>query len=146
MRKPKLVIAGVYRALRPRGRFVGELGGHGNVAAIATAMRAVAKARGGDPEHVTQWFFPTVEEYGALLTKNGFTVRETALVPRPTPLPTGIRGWLETFERTTLDRMPPDAREEFLTEIEELLRPEICDRNGGWTAHYVRLRFAATKP
>jgi len=41
MRKPHLVIAGVARALRPRGRFIGELGGHGNVAAIATAMRAV---------------------------------------------------------------------------------------------------------
>ena len=51
MRKPNLVIAGVARALRPRGRFVGELGGHGNVAAIATAMRAVGAARGGDPRY-----------------------------------------------------------------------------------------------
>jgi ubiquinone/menaquinone biosynthesis C-methylase UbiE len=31
MRKPDLVIAGVYRALKPRGRFVAEFGGHGNV-------------------------------------------------------------------------------------------------------------------
>jgi SAM-dependent methyltransferase len=39
MRRPELVIAGVARALLPGGRFVGELGGHGNVAAIATAMQ-----------------------------------------------------------------------------------------------------------
>src|SRR6476619_7594717 len=39
MRRPKLVIAGVHRALKPRGRFVGEFGGHGNVAAIVTAIR-----------------------------------------------------------------------------------------------------------
>ena len=40
MRRPELVIASIHRALRSRGRFVGEFGGHGNVAAIATAMRA----------------------------------------------------------------------------------------------------------
>jgi SAM-dependent methyltransferase len=62
MRKPKLVIAGVYRALRSRGRFVAELGGHGNVAAIATAMRAVSRARNGDPSLLAPWFFPTVEQ------------------------------------------------------------------------------------
>ena len=49
MRAPALVIAGVARALKPRGRFVGELGGHGNVAAIATAMRAVGASRGWRP-------------------------------------------------------------------------------------------------
>src|ERR671919_1302707 len=49
MRKPELVIAGVHRALRPNGRFVAELGGHGNVAALATAMRAVNARRNGNP-------------------------------------------------------------------------------------------------
>src|SRR5262245_9173157 len=44
MRRPDLVIAGVHRALGPRGRFAGEFGGHGNVAAIATA-RAAPSAR-----------------------------------------------------------------------------------------------------
>ena len=67
MPKPHLVIGGVHRALRARGRFVGELGGHGNVAAIATAMRAVGALRKGDPALVAPWFFPTVEEYGRLL-------------------------------------------------------------------------------
>jgi SAM-dependent methyltransferase len=63
MRKPQLVIAGVHRALRVRGRFVGELGGHGNVAAIATAMRAVGALHCGDPDKVAPWFFPSVAEY-----------------------------------------------------------------------------------
>ncbi len=34
-------------------------------------------------------------------------------------------------------------RESFVREVEDLLRPEICDRKGNWTAHYVRLRFRA---
>ena len=72
MRKPALVIAGVHRALKAYGRFVGELGGHGNVAAIATAMRAVGSERNGDPALVAPWLFPTVDEYAALLTEGGF--------------------------------------------------------------------------
>ena len=38
MRDPAKVIAGVNRALRPHGRFVGELGGHGCVAKIKRAL------------------------------------------------------------------------------------------------------------
>src|SRR5688500_15143750 len=40
MKQPDAVIAGVRRALKPGGRFVGEFGGHGNVAAIVTALVA----------------------------------------------------------------------------------------------------------
>jgi SAM-dependent methyltransferase len=71
MRRPKLVIAGVHRALKPRGRFVGEFGGHGNVAAIATAIRAVSALHQGDPAKVAPWFFPSVAEYRRLLEQGG---------------------------------------------------------------------------
>jgi hypothetical protein len=40
------VLDGVYRALRPDGRFVAEMGAQGNVAAIATAMIAALEACG----------------------------------------------------------------------------------------------------
>lgn len=143
MRKPKLVIAGVYRALRPHGRFVGELGGLGNVAAIATAMRAVGARHNGDPKFVAPWFFPTVEEYGALLTEGGFTVREISLVPRPTPLKTGMQGWLRTFGRSFFEQFPEPERSEVVGEVIELLRPALCDSRGIWTADHVRLRFFA---
>src|SRR5215469_14834213 len=36
MRPPEAVLAGVHRALRPSGRFVAEMGGHNNTAAIQT--------------------------------------------------------------------------------------------------------------
>lgn len=145
MRAPDLVIAGVARALKPKGRFVGELGGHGNVAAIATAMRAVGKARGGDPGLVAPWFFPTVEEYAGLLAKNGFTVREIALVPRPTLLKTGMEGWLRTFGRSFFDQFPEPERTTALDEALELLRPSLCDSQGRWTADHIRLRFSAER-
>jgi SAM-dependent methyltransferase len=145
MRKPRLVIAGVARALRPRGRFVGELGGHGNVAAIGTAIRAVGARRGADPALAAPWFFPTPEEYGRLLTKGGFAVKEIALVPRPTPLKTGMEGWLRTFGRSFFDQFPEPERSEVVSEVLELLRPALCDTDGRWTADHVRLRFHAVR-
>ena len=145
MRKPELVIAGVHRALRPRGRFVGELGGHGNVAAIGTAMRAVGRTRKGDPALVGPWFFPTVDEYSRLLIEGGFSVKEIALVPRPTPLKTGMDGWLRTFGRSFFDQFPEPERTEVVAEVVELLRPSLCDTKGVWTADHIRLRFSAER-
>jgi SAM-dependent methyltransferase len=110
MRRPELVIAGVRRALRPRGRFAGEFGGHGNVAAIATAIRAVGALHGGDPYKVAPWFFPSVAEYRRLLEQGGFAVKAIMLVPRPTELDIGIRGWLETFGRSFFEQFEEPER------------------------------------
>ena len=48
------------------------------------------------------WYYPTPREYGGRLETHGFIVDDIALVPRPTPLPTGMDGWLETFRGTIL--------------------------------------------
>ena len=145
MRRPELVIAGIHRALRPRGRFVGEFGGHGNVAAIATAMRAVGQHRGGDPDKVAPWFFPSVAEYKRLLERGGFAVSSIMLVPRPTPLQIGMKGWLETFGRSFFEQFDEPERAQVFAEVIELLRPSLCDTDGVWTADHIRLRFAAER-
>ena len=135
------MLEGVHRALKPGGRFVAEFGGHGNLAAIQVAIRSVLSRRGWTTNILR--YYATETEYAGRLERHGFLVRQIALIPRPTALPTGIRGWLDTFERATLDRIPPEELESFLQEVEDLLRAEICDRQGNWTAHYVRLRFKA---
>jgi len=133
----------VHRALVPGGRFVAEFGGHGNIAAIQVAIRAVLARRGWGTN--IRRYYATESEYTARLNAHGFSVSQIALIPRPTPLPTGIRGWLETFERATLDQIPEQEHESFLQEVEDLLRHEVCDVDGHWTAHYVRLRFKAIR-
>jgi trans-aconitate methyltransferase len=137
------MLAGVHRALKPGGRFVAEFGGHGNIAAIQVAIRSVLAHRGWKTN--IHRYYATPGEYSPRLHAHGFTVTEIHLIPRPTPLPTGMRGWLETFERATLDRIPQDQHESFLQEVEDLLRYEVCDSHGNWTAHYVRLRFRACR-
>ena len=138
------VIAGVKRALKPGGRFVGEFGGHGNVAAITVALRAVLKARGKECEEFSPWFFPSDGEYKERLESHGFAVDWIALIPRPTPLPTGMRGWLETFANPYFALCEPEDIPALLDNAVALLQKSLCDTKGNWTADYVRLRFAAT--
>ena len=143
MREPDLVLAGIQRALVSRGRFVGELGAHGNVAAISTAILAVLRAHGIDGEARWPWYFPTPAEYAEKLETHGFVVLRMELIPRPTPLPTGMRGWLDTFANPFLAGVSDGERHEMLEEVTSLLAPSLRGRAGEWTADYVRLRFSA---
>lgn len=145
MRNSAQVIAGVHRALRPQGRFVAELGGHGCVARITTALVEALNRRGVNGEAAIPWYFPTVEDYSQQLANAGFAVNYIALIPRPTPLPGDVTGWLETFAESFTSTLPPAERPLYIAEVREALRPELCDAEGKWTADYVRLRFAATK-
>lgn len=145
MPKADAVVSGIARALKPGGRFVAEFGGHGNVAAIVTAMRAIGQRRGGDLSLATPWYFPAPQTYQALLEDHGFIVRRIALIPRPVVLKTGIEGWLMLFRKPFFAQFGSDARKA-LDEAIELLRPALCDADGNWTADYVRLRVEAVKP
>jgi SAM-dependent methyltransferase len=145
MKRADAVIAGVHRALRPGGRFVGELGGEGCVALIRAALIAALDRRGIDGAALDPWYFPDVASYGQRLEAAGFAVRWIALIPRPTPLPGDVTGWLETFAESFTSALAAHERPGFLAEVREALRPALCDVTGAWTADYVRLRFAATK-
>ena len=145
MNRPDDVIAGVARALRAGGRFVGEFGGYGCVEKIKRALIASLARRGIDGERLNPWYFPTVEDYSARLVRGGFTIRYIALIPRPTPLPTEINGWLDTFAQSFMAPLDALDRPAFIDEVRESLRPDLCDADGNWFADYVRLRFAADK-
>ena len=139
------VLASVHRALKPGGRFVAEMGGHGNIAAIRAALQATLAPYGIDAEQAAASFFPSPAEYERLLRQSGFEVQSIHLVPRPTPLPGGLEIWLNTFRNGVLDLLQTADRSAALNSIVSLLRPILCDAEGHWTADYVRLRFHATR-
>lgn len=139
------VITGVHRALKPGGRFVGEFGGAGNVAAITVALLAVLDRHGIDGEAAIPWFFPSAEGYRGRLERQGFAVQFIELFPRPTPLPGDMANWLDTLAAPVLGVLPADQRTAARDEAVALLRPALCDDTGRWTADYVRLRFAAER-
>ncbi len=142
---PDAVIRGVHRALKPGGRFVGEFGGHGNVAAITVAILAVLERRGTDGAAISPWYFPTARAYQARLEAHGFEVSSAELIPRPTPLPTDMEGWLDTMAGPFFAALDADDRSAAVSETVRLLKPCLWDNQEGWTADYVRLRFEARR-
>jgi len=143
VRDADAAVAGVYRALCHGGRLVAEFGGHTNVAAIGTALRAVLARHA--VEYEWPWYYPSPAEYRRKLETHGFDVADVVLFPRPTPLPTGMDGWLRTFAMPLLANAPPDQKEQLLRETIALLQPALCDEAGQWTADYVRLQVVAIK-
>jgi SAM-dependent methyltransferase len=134
-------LRGIRRALKTGGRFVGECGGHGNVAAVSTALQAVALRHGVQAR--MPWRYPTPDDFIARLITAGFRPVSVELIPRPTPLAAGMAAWLRTFAGPIFDQLPAGTRERALDETVDLLRWSLCDEQGRWTADYVRLRFVA---
>jgi SAM-dependent methyltransferase len=146
MTRPDAVIAGVWRALKPGGRFVGEFGGAGNVARIVVALEAALDRRGIGGRAANPWYFPTAQDYAAKLADAGFRVRSAELIDRPTPLPTGMAGWLATFAGAFLAVVPESEHGAVLKEVMADVAPHLRKPDGTWYADYVRLRFAADRP
>ena len=139
--------ASVFNSLRPGGRFVGEMGGAGNVAAIRNALHDELGHRGIDPVPLDPWYFPTPDEYRRVLEDAGFRVLRIAIIPRPTTLPTDLAGWLETFAGSFAAALPEADRTALFAAVQERVRPALQQADGSWClADYTRVRFAALKP
>ena len=146
MREAGAVVDGVFRALRPGGRFVGEFGGAGNVGTVVAAMRRVFEERGDLGEWVNPWYFPTAKEYRAALVAGGFVVREVGCFARPTMVEAGLVSWLENFAGGIVDEVDEGRRRAFYRRVEALCRPVLYSEERGWVLDYVRLRFFAVRP
>jgi trans-aconitate methyltransferase len=139
------VASAVARALKPGGRFVAELGGHGNVRAIQGAMRDALQAMELPPVPETR-HYPRLGEYAVILENAGLEVTYATLFDRPTLLEgeAGLRHWIDMFGGSYLESLPAGRRDEFLDRVETLLRPTL-HRDGAWYADYRRLRVVATR-
>jgi SAM-dependent methyltransferase len=145
MKEPEQVARGVWRILKPGGRFVGEFGGQGNVEKIRSTLHAGLLRRGIDPLPIDPWYNPSIEEYSRLLASCGLEVTYIELIPRPTRLPGDILAWLEIFAQPFTQAIDGSDREQYLREMRDGLKGSLQDSEGNWFADYVRLRFKAAK-
>jgi len=130
----------IWFALKPGGRFAGEMGGEGNLARLREALDDVLVARGfGPPTYAANWY-PGVEEFVAIYEQAGFKDIDARLIERPTPLEHGVAAWVTTFSAGWLDRagVPNDERQS--------IAEAVAERVGSNIADYVRLRFIMRKP
>lgn len=147
IKQPEKVITGVWKSLKPGGRFVAEFGGKGNIDLIQAALKqAICKEDSAIEEVLNPNYFPSIAEYGSLLEKQGFELTFATLFNRPTPLDgeQGIINWLKMFRNSVLAAFTEDAQIRILANVEEQLRPSLY-KNGTWFADYRRLRIVAIK-
>ncbi len=79
----------IHRLLRPGGIFVFEMGGHGNVSEVHSALRSALFHRGKSWEEIDRacpWFFPSRGWMEKMLVKAGFEVERVEEEWRPTRL------------------------------------------------------------
>ncbi len=148
MLDPDAVASGIFASLKEGGRFVGEMGGAGNLEVIRSALRDELQLRGYEvPESDPHWY-PEPAEFARLYCVAGFTDVQAELIERPTALPTGIQGWVKTFRSGLLDvaMVPAWERDALARAVEERLVPDLLHDDGQYYADYVRLRFSMRKP
>lgn len=142
---PAAAAAAIARVLRPGGRLAAEWGGHGNVAAVRVALRAALDAADLPAVDVPDWWFPTPAEATAVLTGAGLVVEQAELVPRPTHVPGGAGAWLRTF----VGAIEPACEGRFDTVVADAaarVGAVLSDRDGAFSADYVRVRVLAYHP
>lgn len=148
MLDPPAVAAGVFRALEPGGRFVGEMGGAGNIAKLRRALRDELDARGYPVPDVDPQWYATPEEFAGIYAAAGFTDINARLIERPTELPSGAADWYKTFRAGFLDTagVPDTELDAVASAAEARAAADLRQPDGRWLADYVRLRFTMRKP
>ncbi|MEO8176633.1 MAG: methyltransferase domain-containing protein [Sphingomicrobium sp.] len=142
------VAAAIFRALKPGGRFAGEMGGAGNIAILRRGIRDELVERGYSvPAADPQWY-ASVSEFQRIYGDAGFTNIGAQIIPRETELASGVAEWVKTFRAGWLDtaQVPETDRAEVAAAIERRLEPQLRRPDGSWFADYVRLRFIMRKP
>lgn len=89
MLDPAAVARGVFAALKPGGRFVGECGGRGNIATLRAVLRETVAEMGFTPPADDPQWYATPEEFAGIYAAAGFADVHAELIERPTSLATG---------------------------------------------------------
>ncbi len=130
----------IFRALKPGGRFAGEMGGEGNLKKLREALDEELVIRGYVPPVEASNWYASPDEFAAVYEAAGFCEIDARLIERPTEIDHGVAQWVTTFRRGWLDRarVPEEERAE--------IGAAVADRVGSNIADYVRLRFIMRKP
>jgi SAM-dependent methyltransferase len=148
MLDPDAVATGIFDALKDGGRFVGEMGGEGNLAILRQALRDVLAERGyAMPAQDPAWY-ASIDSFTRLYCIAGFSEVRAELIPRPTPLPGGVADWVKTFRAGVMDiaMVPEWERDDVAAAVEARVAPTLRQPDGSFCADYVRLRFSMRKP
>ena len=145
------VLAGIYRALRPGGKMLLQMGGKGNAERILSVLDVLREVSAWK-KYFTGFGFPyaffDTGEYIRLLTGSGFTANRVELIAKDMQHdgPEGLAGWLRTTWLPYTERIPEEKRERFIRDlVTAYLNEEPLDAAGKAHVAMMRLEVEARK-
>lgn len=145
-------LRGIHGCLKPGGRFVFEMGSHGNVPEALTALTFALVQQGISIEkarEVTPWFFSSESWMKSALETVGFSVEHIETEYRPTKLTSatkgGLAGWVRLMGAQFLEILSPEKQGAAVRQICDVLQNVVTREDGSQWLGYVRLRGIATR-
>jgi trans-aconitate 2-methyltransferase len=145
------VYRGIGRALRPGGRVLVQMGGRGNAApvlAIADEMLTQEPWRDLFGGFSRTYAFYGPEEERRWLEGSGLTPLRVELIPKDMAFDDqeGLAGWVRTTWHLYLERLPEDARPDFVAGVVERYVERYPSADGRIHVPMVRLEVEGVKP
>lgn len=135
----------IYKVLKSNGLLVCEFGASGNVATVEKSFQQASKEF--NCQYKPKFNFPTVEEFGNVLSENGFVIDNIYDFDRPTVLKDkeqGLANWMKQFYADELAEMPIEVQKKVLERTSEIAKEKLWNGKE-WVADYRRLRVVAHK-
>ena len=146
-------LSAIHGCLKPGGTFVFEMGGHGNVPEVMTALIYTLVQHGvpmDKAKETSPWFFPSETWMKDALETVGFQVDKVETEYRPTKLTSavngGLAGWIRLMGAQFLEVLDEDRQDKAVKQICEVLEPVVTRvEDGSQWLGYLRLRGVARK-
>lgn len=138
-----LLLNKIHHALKPSGKLICEFGACGNIKTIEQGFSDALQELGY--AYHSKFNFPTVEQFGALLTKNDFVIEKIYDYDRPTRLQDGEQGlnnWARQFFQDELKMFSNKEQENILGKLQSRAKNTLWNGEE-WIANYRRLRVLA---
>lgn len=139
------VLRNVRGVLAESGRFVAEMGGASNIAALDASLLGALADLGLGGVGLVANYFPTIGQQASALENAGFRVEMATWFRRPTPLAPDASpaDWTRQFRSSTWAQVPEGMRAELALRVDANAEARGLRAQNGWYADYCRLRFVA---
>jgi trans-aconitate methyltransferase len=139
------VLRNVRSALAASARFIAEMGGAGNIAALDASLREGLREIGFADVPVVSNYFPSVGEQSSALEAAGFRVELVTWFRRPTALGDGTTAadWTRHFRAASWADVPHSEHDGLAARVNAHAADRGLLTGAGWIADYTRLRFVA---
>lgn len=146
------VLKGVRSCLKPGGKLLFQMGGHGNAEEILNVVEKVVQQDRWQEYFETftsPYHFCGTKEYEIWLAENGFCISRLELIPKDMKHKNAddFAGWLRTVWFPYTDCLPEEMRDKFLRNVVEIYTAKHpVDDLGNTHVRMVRLEVEAHAP